>query len=75
MSIESNLFYHHILGVEEAFFTLARYARLAIHPSNTLLISRDIKKRLIDTAGKDDPKNANVSITQKTNGASSSCCS
>jgi hypothetical protein len=46
-------------GVEEAFFTLAR----------------DIKKRLIDTAGKDDGKNAgNVNVNQKQNAAQGSCC-
>ena len=47
------------IGVEEAFFTLAR----------------DIKKRLIDTAGKDDGKvGGNVNVNQKQNATQSSCC-
>jgi Ras-related protein Rab-8A len=47
------------IGVEEAFFTLAR----------------DIKKRLIDTAGKDDGKTAgNVNVNQKQNATTGSCC-
>jgi Ras-related protein Rab-8A len=46
-------------GVEEAFFTLAR----------------DIKKRLIDTAGKEDGKgNGNVNVSQKPSTATQSCC-
>ncbi|KAJ3254504.1 GTP-binding protein [Boothiomyces macroporosus] len=47
------------IGVEEAFFTLAR----------------DIKKRLIDTAGKEENKNSgNVNVNQKATATQSSCC-
>ena len=46
------------IGVEEAFFILAR----------------DIKKRLIDTAGKDDASKGNVNVNQKQSATQGSCC-
>ncbi|KAI8902489.1 ras family-domain-containing protein [Globomyces pollinis-pini] len=46
------------IGVEEAFFNLAR----------------DIKKRLIDTAGKEEAKNNTVNVNQKPGGAAQGGC-
>jgi Ras-related protein Rab-8A len=45
-------------GVEEAFYNLAR----------------DIKKRLIDTAGKEEQAKGNINVNQKQGAAPGGCC-
>lgn len=54
-------------GVEEAFFTLARYFFI----SDTF---RDIKKRLIDTAGKEEKTSGAVNVNQKASVGVAGCC-
>ena len=48
----------HTLGVEEAFFNLAR----------------DIKKRLIDTAQEKDSKDGKITVDDKKTSAAGCCC-
>ena len=49
---------HEYIGVEEAFFTLAR----------------DIKKRLIDTAQEKETKEGAISVDDKKGKAAAGCC-
>ncbi len=49
---------NNIIGVEEAFFTLAR----------------DIKKRLIDTAQDKEGNNGTITVDDKKASSYSSCC-